>query len=230
MAGAMTGMPSMAPSSAPMSSPMGGPSPYARGGAAPVDPEETSNKQYVLAAVIGVVFAVMIGTGSFLIWKSQEIRREQAKPATSVSASVSASASASASNAVAANRDIAFTISPPEAKISIDGTELDATIRAVPRPPAGTTVPVVVHAPGYEDQTSLIDYFTASPLEVSLKPAPEATPTATPTAEPPPPTVDPPTVDPPKGDPPKGDDTATPPKPRPKPSAKSDPVLPPNPF
>jgi serine/threonine-protein kinase len=44
MAGAMTGMPSMAPSSAPMSSPMGGPSPYARGGAAPVDPEETSNK------------------------------------------------------------------------------------------------------------------------------------------------------------------------------------------
>jgi hypothetical protein len=114
-----------------------------------------------IAAVIGVVFAVMIGTGSFLIWKSQEIRREQAKPATSVSASVSASASASASNAVAANRDIAFTISPPEAKISIDGTELDATIRAVPRPPAGTTVPVVVHAPGYEDQTSLIDYFTA---------------------------------------------------------------------
>jgi hypothetical protein len=227
-------MMSMAPSSSP------GTPQYGQASNAPAEPDETSNKQYVLAAVIGVVFAVMIGTGSFLIWKSQQMRRaheaqaEGTKPATTASASASASAGASGSAAAVANKEITFKVTPAEAKILMDGKELDATVRNVPRPAAGTTVPVVIRAPGYEDQTSLIDYFTPSPFEVNLKKAADAPEPADPTPPPPSATPTAPSkVDPPKVDPPKADETAAPtatPKPRPKPSPKSDPVLPPNPF
>lgn len=215
------GMHGMAPNSAPTSNrnPMGGPM------GAPPDGEEQGANHTVLAAVIGVVFAVMIGTGGFLIWKSQQIRREQSQtPAPSATASSSAApsavVSAPSSAAAVAARDITFKITPPEATIAMDGKELDPTMRTLPRPAAGTTVPVVIRAPGYEDQTSLIDYFTASPYEVSLKKAAASDPTPTP-----PPSAEPAAkVDPPK------DDTTPDPKPKPKPKPKTDPVLPPNPF
>jgi len=194
------------------------------------DGQPPGSKQYALAAGIGIVFAFMIGTGSFLIWKSTTARHEAlVMPSASVTptpvpmAPVGSTSTATATPAAA--KEIAFRVTPPEAHIVTDGRELGPEVRSLPRPASGTTVAIVVRAPGYEDQTLMIDYLTASPYEVTLKKS-EAPPVATETAAPPPE---------PKPEP-KPEPTATATatgtvpavKPRPRPTAN--PALPPNPF
>ena len=81
----------------------------------------------------------------------------------------------------------------------------------------GKTVTVVARAKGFEDVTILIDFFTTSPMELTLKPAAAGGPTVTDPAPPAAEEVKDPAKDPPKKDP----------KPR---QPARDPALPPNPF
>lgn len=200
-----------------------------QGYAPPNDAPPPGGRQYAVAAGIGIVFALMIGTGSFLIWKSQTVRREQAAAVTPVPAATSAGAGASAHAPPSAGAEIAFTVTPAEARILMDGRELGPGVRTIPRPTAGKTVPLVVHAPGYKDSTVLVDSSTVSPVLVTLEKIEVAV--APPGADPaPPPDAPKPT---PKAatkqDPPK-DDVKPVPVPKPRPVPKGEPALPPNPF
>jgi hypothetical protein len=60
-------------------------------------------------------------------------------------------------------------MTPAEGALVVDGSELPAAQREVPRPPVGQTATVVARAPGYDDATLLVDYFTVTPLEIVLR-------------------------------------------------------------
>jgi hypothetical protein len=80
---------------------------------------------------------------------------------------------------------IVFHLTPPEATLTIDGNGLPLEKREIARPAAGATLMVVARAPQHEDVTILVDYFTTSPLELSLKSVAGAdTPTPAPVAKP----------------------------------------------
>jgi hypothetical protein len=116
-----------------------------------------------------------------------------------------------------ASAEIVFKIVPSEATLSVDGQEVAGDVRTLARPAMGKTLTVVARAKGFEDVTILVDFFTTSPMELTLKPASAGGPTV---ADPAPPTAEEPKEAP--KDPPKKD-----PKPR---QPARDPALPPNPF
>ena len=155
--------------------------------------------QYALAAGVGLLLALVIGTGGFLVWRA---KRAVEGPSTAVSSESAPSA------------EIVFNVTPADATIIVDGQ--DTAKRSFPRPDPGKTVPVVVHAKGFEDQTLLVDYFTTSPKTVSLKALPEAK------------------VEPPPADAPKPADVKPAEPPKPAPAARPRPVvappLPANPY
>jgi hypothetical protein len=64
--------------------------------------------------------------------------------------------------------EIAFRVTPTNAVVIVDGVL--SRDRRIPRPPAGRIVTVVVHAESQEDTSVLVDYFTANPLTIALKP------------------------------------------------------------
>ena len=112
-----------------------------------------------------------------------------------------------------ASAEIVLKIVPSEATLSVDGQEVAGDVRTVSRPAMGKTVTVVARAKGFEDVTILVDFFTTSPMELTLKPASSGGPTV---ADPAPPTTEEPKEAP--KDPPKKRQPAR------------DPALPPNPF
>jgi hypothetical protein len=124
-----------------------------------------------------------------------------------------------------ASPEIAFALTPPDAVLSVDGQELAPGLRALPRPAIGKTATVVARARGHEDATLRIDYFTAAPLEITLRPLPFADP-PTPGGGP---DKDASRKDPPKKDPSKPPGGAEGARPKPPPRGV-DPSLPPNPF
>jgi hypothetical protein len=169
--------------------------------------------QYALAAGVGLLLALVIGTGGFLVWRARRPAAEA--PVTVVAPSASESPGAPSS-------EIAFNLTPADATINVDGKEV--TTRSLPRPAPGKTLAVVVHAKGHEDQTLLVDYFTASPKSVALKPSSVAA--ADPRIELPPDPAPPPQAKPVDVKPvdPKPPEL----KPRPRPAAT--PALPANPY
>jgi len=204
---------------------------------APVAPAERPSAppagagQYVAAIGVGVLLAVVIGVGGFYGWRKRHapvaepvptvvtpVPVGQVPPAGATgTATAIATATASVAPAGIASADIAFRIVPSEATLSVDGQDLAGDRRTVPRPAMGKTVTVVAHAKGFEDVTILIDFFTTSPMELTLKPASAGGPTVADPAPPAPEEVKDPAKDPPKKDP----------KPR---QPARDPALPPNPF
>ena len=178
--------------------------------------------QYVAAIGVGVLLAVLIAFGGFYAWQKRHVRVADNVPTTSTPAvtpvpvpvpvPVGDHAPASAVSA-----EIAFKIVPSDATLSVDGQEVAGDLRTVARPPIGKTVTVVVRAKGFEDVTVLVDFFTTSPMELTLKPASVGPPAV---GDPAPPTAEEP-KDGPK-DPPKKE-------PRTRQPAR-DPALPPNPF
>ncbi|HEY8073520.1 MAG TPA: protein kinase [Labilithrix sp.] len=132
------------------------------------DPQQPPPQQqagagsYAVAAGVGVLIALLIGGGGWVLWhkKSAEppVLIAQPRP-TPVPQSAPASA------------DIVFRIAPPEATLSVDGADLPAGAKNVPRPAQGRSVMVVARAKGFEDTTVLVDWFTTSPMEIALKPA-----------------------------------------------------------
>jgi serine/threonine-protein kinase len=190
-----------APSSNPYGIHDGGPPTGEREGA-----DGGSVGHYAVAALVGLLCAMLIGGGGFLVWRT---RLAQApSPATPLTAS----ASASAAPAAPAPTEIVLRVSPPNAVVLVDGRELRTAKRSMPRPPAGSTVSVSVRAKGYDDATLFVDYFSANPLEITLSPTLEidtVTPTPTPTPTP----------------------TSTPKAASPRPASKRPPaVLPDNPY
>ncbi|MBS2016962.1 MAG: protein kinase [Deltaproteobacteria bacterium] len=130
--------------------------------------------QYAIAIGVGVLLAMVIGGGGYFAWRSRH-STPSADPspavasatATPVPVAVSATASASAGAPVSA--EIAFTLTPADATLSVDGVDLPSGAKLVPRPPVGKNVMVTARAPGHEDQTVSVDFFTTSPKELVLK-------------------------------------------------------------
>lgn len=196
---------------------------------------------YAAAIGIGVLVAVLIGVGGFFAWRSGRHAPAEAPPiasttptpvpvpaVTSSGAGAGAGAASSATpSTVQASAEITFRVVPSEATLSVDGRELGADVRTVPRPAMGQTVTVVAHAKDHDDATTLVDFFTTSPLELTLKPA-GAKPAATEPATAGEIDKDPP-KDPPKKDPVKPAGTGEGARPRPA-APRGDPALPPNPF
>jgi serine/threonine-protein kinase len=186
--------------------------------------------QYAVAVAIGVLLAVLIGVGGFFVVRGRHAPAASVEPTpvtTPVPVPVPVAATAPvASGGAAASPDVAFRVVPAEATLVVDGKDLAAELRTIPRPAMGKSVTVVARAKGHEDATVLVDFFTASPMELTLKPlgggapAGAVPPVAAVVVEPPPSgTAAEPAKDPPKD----------PPKPRNRQPAR-DPALPPNPF
>ena len=202
-----------------------------------------SNGQYAVAIGVGVLVAALIAGASVIAWQRRHVDGEArtasigSASAASVIASVTPpppvsreappAASGAGTAAIAAATELVFETTPSDAVLVVDGRELPAGTRRIPRPPAGTTTTLVVRARGKRDATRLVDYFTVSPLSVVLEeasPPPEAAPPAAPTVLPSKPVV----TAPPSGvgaaSAPAG---GTPPRPKP---VKTDPALPANPY
>jgi hypothetical protein len=139
--------------------PHGG-APGAGAGAGP--PRDGGAGQYAIAAIAGVLVAVVIGVGGYVVWA-----RQRAEPAPLISAPTGAAGGAGAPASAA----IEFQLTPPAAVITVDGIELAPGAKTIPRPAVGKSVMVVAHADGFDDATVLVDYFTTSPMVLSLAPA-----------------------------------------------------------
>ncbi|MEA2748392.1 MAG: eukaryotic-like serine/threonine-protein kinase, partial [Myxococcales bacterium] len=196
---------------------------------------------YVMAITAGVLLAVLIGVGGFLL-----VRHRRAPVAVEPAANPNGAATSASGGVVAPTPvpvEITFRVTPAEATLSVEGVELASGVRTVTRPAMGKSVMVVGRAKGFEDSTVLVDFFTTSPLEIALKPATGVPPVADPT--PPPVASETPTqapvarpgpAQPPAGNAPADeaakDPAKDPPKDPPKKRLlpKNDPALPPNPF
>ena len=205
----------------PPGGPFGGAQPFELPGGEPEAPPSSAPAgagQYAIAIGIGVLVAALIGVGGFLLWQRSAAPPEAPTTATAPRTSATGSAVAPAT------ADITFRLTPAEATLSVEGQELPGSVRTVPRPGIGKTVNVVARAKGYEDTTILVDFFTASSMDLKLKRAEGAGPQAPPTQAPPSPEAlkdlpkDPPR-EPPKDPPRKG-----------APRQPKDPGVPPNPF
>ena len=190
--------------------------------------------QYIAAIGVGVLLAVLIGVGGFYGWRKRHAPAAEVAPTSLTPVPVAvpvgevaagsasgttgpAKAGANGTSTSTASAEIVFKIVPSEATLSVDGQDIAGDVRTVPRPSMGKTVTLVARAKGFEDVTILVDFFTTSPMELTLKPAAAVGPTV---MEPPP--VAPDESKDPAKEPPKKD-----PKPRQPPR---DPALPPNPF
>ncbi len=192
------------------------PSPAERASAPPA-----GTGQYVAAIGVGVLLAVLIGFGGYYAWHKRHLPVTEKAPTTvtpavtpvPVPVPVGLVAGGVTAPASTASAEVVFKIVPSQATLTVDGEEVAVDLRTVSRPAMGKTVTVVARAKGFEDVTIFVDFFTTSPMELTLTPASAGGPTV---ADPAPPTA----VEP--KDPPKKD-----PKPR---QPARDPALPPNPF
>jgi serine/threonine-protein kinase len=181
--------------------------------------------QYAVAIGVGVLLAVVIGVGGFYGWRKRHAPVADTVPTAVIPVPVpvgSAAPVATATSVAAppvASADIVFRIVPSEATLSVDGLDVAADLRTVPRPAMGKTVTVVARAKGYDDVTIHVDFITTSPMELTLKPVAvgaQAGPSGPTAADPAPVTPD--EAKDPVKDPPK------------KRLPARDPALPPNPF
>jgi len=200
--------------------------------------------QYAIAIGIGVLVAALIGGGGYYVWRSRSVAAREAPPATTVAgassgspaqAPVAGGAAAPSASTAAASAEIAFVITPPETRLSVDGVELPPGTKLVPRPPVGKNAMVTARAPGHEDMTVSVDFFTTSPKELALKrldvltgepaPMPQAASTVTAPSTPTVATTTPTAL--PNAPTPAAAKPVGPGKPRP---PKGDPGLPANPY
>jgi serine/threonine protein kinase len=191
--------------------------------------------QYAIAIAVGVLLAVLIGVGAFFALRGRHAPAAStttteppgvASVATPVPVPVPVPVPppaagpvppAGAAQPAAVSADVTFRVMPTDAILVVDGKELRGDARTIPRPAMGTTVTVVARAKGHEEATMLVDFFTTSPAEITLKPLGAA-------AGPGPGAGADPTAPASAAEPAKD-----PPKPRPRQPVR-DPALPPNPF
>ncbi len=150
------------------------------------EPAPPSTGKYVLAAVIGILVAVGLGTGVILYLRKQQddgfTARGNATAAAPASIAASAAMPSAAAHAPLHTGPVAFNGLPPDAVLVVDGMLLDRSARTVERPPVGTKRSVVIRDPGFLDESITIDDTTPPSLDVTLTiGSPSALPT-TPTA------------------------------------------------
>ena len=178
--------------------------------------------QFVAAIGVGVLLAVLIGFGGYYAWHKRHLRGADNVATTSTPAVIPVPVPVPVpvgdhAPASTVSAEIAFKIVPSEATLSVDGQAVAGDLRTVARPAIGKTVTVIVRAKGFEDVTVLVDFYTTSPMELTLKPASGGPPAV---GDPAPPTAEEPKEGP--KEPPKKE-------PRTRQPAR-DPALPPNPF
>lgn len=121
---------------------------------------------YLVAAFVGLLFAVLIGGGGFFVWHTRTTAAppaptfQQPPPSTAPTSSTSSPASA----------EIALKITPPDATVVVDGRELPSDARAIARPAAGQTMTLLVKAKGHEDTSVAVDFFSQPELVITMKP------------------------------------------------------------
>ncbi len=154
-------------------------------------PQGPSTGKYLVAAAIGVLVATLIGVAGIFALRAHQgagdkpvptapatdtavptaVTPKEPAPTTSAAPSVAPSATPPA-----AGKPIAITGLPDGAVLTIDGTTQDPSMREVPRPAAGKTTDVVIHAAGFQDFTKTLDDQAPPSLEVKLTPTPAPTP------------------------------------------------------
>lgn len=121
--------------------------------------------QYAIAIGIGVLLAVLIGSGVFVWRRDRPAVISEAAP---LLEPVRESVHDVRPMRTATSSDIELRLLPADAMIEVDG-EAMSSARSVLRPPAGTTTSVVVRAPGYQETKIVLDSATTSPVDVSLR-------------------------------------------------------------
>ena len=145
--------------------------------AGPIPPEMLGDAQppagagqYALAALVGLLIAVVIGGGGFFIWQTRTTH-DVSPPAVAMPAAPAPTETiASAAPAPVMPPEIVLQTTPADAAVVVDGKELPVDQRSIPRPDTGRTITVVLRANGYEETSVVVDHLTATPLDVMLKP------------------------------------------------------------
>jgi serine/threonine-protein kinase len=153
------------------------PGPYPQGYHPSMPPPAAGS--YVAAVGVGVLLALLIGVGGFYAWHA----RHAPPVATTAGEAKPLAAGASYGNDAhvkppVASVDIVLRLTPPDAVLVVDGQNVAPGARTVLRPAMGKTVTVVARAKDYEDVTVYVDFFTKSPLDVTMKPVANAAPPA----------------------------------------------------
>jgi serine/threonine-protein kinase len=136
-----------------------------------------SGRGVLIAAIAGGALLATIGVGSLVVWKmsSRAPAASRAVPAKSAPApTTSAVASASAAPPVVSSTApvamITFKVVPDSAILIVDGAELEAGARAIPRPPPGKVVSVTIRAAGHQDEPLKIDDSVPTTVDIWLQP------------------------------------------------------------
>jgi serine/threonine protein kinase len=146
------------------------PDPPAEEGA--IDP-----RQYILAAVVGIGVAVVLGGVAFLAWRfiapppvvpsdAPPPGHSQAEPAPRP-----APPARSAASTTGAPSSISFRVSPASATLFVDGKPLASSTspaRTMPRLAHGRTATVVARAEGFDDETMQLDDSVSGSVDVVL--------------------------------------------------------------
>ena len=129
--------------------------------------EGPSGMKYVLAGLIGVIVAGLIGVVAILVARRNQTDDDVARATPTVSAKGPTS-SPLASAAPGLKGPVSFVSLPPDSVLIVDGMMLDHSVRTLDRPAPGTQRKVVVRTPGYEDETVNLDGTTPATLELTL--------------------------------------------------------------
>lgn len=124
---------------------------------------------YVLAAFVGLLCALLIGGGGYLVWQAR------AKVAAPSPPTEIAPPPVEIASAVVVAIELAVRVAPADAILIVDGVELPPGTRSIPRPVEGQTVTLLVRAEGYEDASIAIDASTEEPIAIALRPSGEDT-------------------------------------------------------
>jgi serine/threonine-protein kinase len=132
---------------------------------------------YAIASLLGLLAALVLGGIGLAVWLARDDRTTLPVSVAAATPSGSAApgpgenagAGVAATPSASASPTIVVRMTPPEGALIVDGNELPAEQRELPRPPVGQTATVVARASGYDDATLLVDYFTVTPLEIVLR-------------------------------------------------------------
>jgi len=136
----------------------------------PAPAEAPSGMKYVLAGLIGVIFAGLIGVVAILYVRRTAPEDDGPRVAATSSAPKTPASAGSARVNVAPGLTgpVKFNGLPSDSVLIVDGMMLDHSVRTLDRPAAGTQRKVVVRTPGYEDETVNLDGATPATVELTL--------------------------------------------------------------